>query len=53
MLTVKEAAAFAHVHPETIRRWIRSGVLKASRPGGRVLLIARAELDRVLAGGAA
>lgn len=43
-LTLKEAAEFASVHPNTIRNWIRSGFLKACRPG-RDLRIKRIDLE--------
>lgn len=33
MLTVPEAARRAGLHPETIRRWIRSGRLRSERVG--------------------
>jgi excisionase family DNA binding protein len=33
MLTVSEAATLAGKNPETIRRWIRSGKLRASKFG--------------------
>jgi len=32
-LTIKEAAAIAKVHPQTIRNWIKWGKLKAYKPG--------------------
>jgi excisionase family DNA binding protein len=43
-LTILEAAKFAHVHPCTIREWIKDGSLKASRVG-RVYRIRREDLD--------
>lgn len=46
MLDVRQAAAQAGRHPETIRRWVLSGKLTASRQGNR-LRIARSELDAV------
>lgn len=46
-LTVQEAAELAKVHEETVRRWIRAGVIHATvTPGGREYRIARAELER-------
>jgi excisionase family DNA binding protein len=46
MLTVPEAARRAKRDPETVRRWIRSGRLKATRIGTQHL-IDEAELDRI------
>jgi excisionase family DNA binding protein len=37
--TVREAAALAHRTPETIRRWVWSGRLAASRDGNRLLVL--------------
>lgn len=47
MLDVREAAALASRNPETIRRWIWSGRLRARREGNR-LLVARPELEELL-----
>ena len=49
MLTVSEAARRTGRHPETIRRWIWSGRMRAEKVGGRHL-IADAELERATAG---
>jgi excisionase family DNA binding protein len=38
MLTVPEAARRAGRHPETIRRWIRSGRLRSERVGTQHLV---------------
>ena len=38
VITVGEAASRVGRSPETVRRWIRSGRLPASRDGGRLLL---------------
>jgi excisionase family DNA binding protein len=46
MLTVPEAARRTKRDPETVRRWIRSGRLKATRIGTQHL-IEEADLDRV------
>ncbi|OGO22706.1 MAG: hypothetical protein A2144_06660 [Chloroflexi bacterium RBG_16_50_9] len=35
MLTVSEVAEVLHVHPNTVRAWSRSGLLKAYRVGYR------------------
>jgi excisionase family DNA binding protein len=45
MLTVAEAAARLKVHPETIRRAIRKGELRALRFGHRTVRIAPADLE--------
>jgi excisionase family DNA binding protein len=45
VLTVAEAADLVGLHPETIRRWIRTGRLRATRIG-RSYLIDADELRR-------
>ncbi len=35
MLSVKEVASILSVHPSTVRRWEREGLLKAYRVGPR------------------
>jgi excisionase family DNA binding protein len=50
LLTVKEAALLCRTSDQTIRRWIRCERIRATRPGGKSLLIERAEIDRLLAG---
>jgi len=47
MLTVREAARRTGRDPETIRRWIRAGKLRALREGRRQL-IDEADLDVVV-----
>lgn len=47
MITVPEAARHAAKDPETIRRWIRSGRLRARRIG-RQHVIDEADLDELL-----
>jgi excisionase family DNA binding protein len=47
MLTVPEAAKRVGKDPETIRRWIRSGRLKATRIGTQHI-IEEADLDGLL-----
>jgi excisionase family DNA binding protein len=32
--SVEEVATYFRVDPETVRRWVRSGRLKAAKPGG-------------------
>lgn len=52
MLTVPEAARRTKRDPETVRRWIRSGRLKATRIGTQHLIdeedLARLESDAML-----
>jgi excisionase family DNA binding protein len=50
MLTVPEAARRVHRNPETVRRWIREGRLRARRIGTQHL-IEEADLREVLAEG--
>lgn len=47
MLTVPEAARKADRNPETIRRWIRSGRLRAHKVGTQHV-IEDSDLDKVL-----
>ena len=47
MLTVPEAARRARRNPETIRRWIREGRLRATKVGTQHVL-EEADLDEVL-----
>jgi excisionase family DNA binding protein len=54
LLTIAEVARRVRVHPETVRRWIRSGRLRGVLPGGdrAGYRIARADLERFLDRGA-
>jgi len=47
MLTVPEAARRARRNPETIRRWIREGKLRATKVGTQHILDAK-DLDAML-----
>ena len=47
MLTVPEAARRAHRNPETIRRWIREGKLRATKVGTQHVLEEK-DLDAIL-----
>ncbi len=38
----------ADFHPETLRRWIRSGKVKVSKPSPRKTLIPKSEMVRLL-----
>jgi excisionase family DNA binding protein len=46
-LTVKEAAALARVHPDTIRDWLRSGVLRGKKFGRKCWRTTKAWLDEM------
>jgi len=52
VLTTAQAATVMQVHPETVRRLIKAGKLKAVRwhTNGGAFRIPRAELDRFLYG---
>jgi excisionase family DNA binding protein len=50
-ITVRDAASALRRHPETIRRWVWTGRVAARRQGNR-LLLSRADLATVAAGGA-
>jgi len=43
-LTINDAAALVHRSPETVRRWVWSGRLKA-RKAGRHLLVSRQDVE--------
>lgn len=49
-VTIREAAVLVQRTPETVRRWVWSGRLAASRDGNR-LLVARSDVERLLDGG--
>lgn len=46
LLTVDEVAERVKVHPETVRRWIKSGRLPAVRPGDGPYRVYSADFDR-------
>lgn len=50
LLTVQEAAERIRSSPESVRRWIRQGRIKAFRPGGTKLgyRIPEPEMERFL-----
>lgn len=51
MLTVEQVAQLTHRGEETVRRWLRSGLLRGIHPTGRgPWLIQRSELQRFLSG---
>ena len=45
--TAGELADIFDVHVDTIRRWIKSGAIRAIRPGGRAFRIAVDEIERL------
>jgi excisionase family DNA binding protein len=54
LLTVAQVASALQIVPGTVRSWIQSGALKASRPGngtqlGRTYRVRRADLDALVA----
>ncbi|MBV9322816.1 MAG: helix-turn-helix domain-containing protein [Chloroflexi bacterium] len=51
LLTVREVAERVRSSPETVRRWIRSGRLRAVRPGGTRLgyRVPESEVQRFIA----
>lgn len=54
IVTVKEAARFLHKHPDTVRRWIEVGKLKArhlSSGGHGIYAILRSDLLEVAISG--
>ncbi|MHB9035573.1 MAG: helix-turn-helix domain-containing protein [Armatimonadota bacterium] len=46
-LSVKEAAFYLHVQPRTVRAWILSGKLRASR-AGKSYIIPEPEVEKML-----
>jgi excisionase family DNA binding protein len=46
-ISVQLAAQLLMVHELTIRRWIKSGVLSASRVGPKLIRIPRSEIGRL------
>lgn len=46
-MSAYDAAQILHVHPKTLRKWIREGKLEASRAGKRHR-VRRADIDRML-----
>ncbi len=47
-ITVAEAAKRCDVHPQTIRRWIKEGVLQGYRVGPRNLRVRTSDLASVV-----
>jgi len=49
-LTMQEAADHIKVHYTTIQKYIYSGKLKVSRPGGKIVRICQEELELFMEG---
>lgn len=47
--TIQEVARLLQFSEQTIRDWVRSGRIKAARPGLRAWRIPRSEVERLLA----
>ena len=48
LLTVDQVAAELQLHPDTIRRFIREGKIKAVRISATVVRVKRSELDKFI-----
>ena len=46
--SVKEVANQLNVTVGTVRSWIKTGTLKASKPNGKNFIIVRTELDNLI-----
>lgn len=44
-LTVEEGASYLRVHPQTLRRWIKAGKVKAYRINRRTIRVKKEDLD--------
>ena len=52
-MLVGEAAEYARMHPQTLRRWIKKGLVPATRPSGLGRgrwYLKRSDLDKFLRG---
>ena len=49
LYTIHEVAEMLQFSEQTIRDWVRSGRIRAARPGARAWRIPRAEVDRLMA----
>lgn len=50
LLSVRQVAELFGLTEKTIRRWISKGVLPATRPGGKNLLIKRSDIVALVEG---
>jgi excisionase family DNA binding protein len=50
LLSVRQVAELFGLTDKTIRRWISKGVLPATRPGGKNLLIKRSDIVALVEG---
>ena len=48
LYTVQDIATMLQFSPQTVRKWIHSGRLKASRVSGRALRVQKTDLDHFL-----
>ncbi len=46
-LTMDEAAIYLKVHRHTIKEYIKRGILKANKPGGKLVRICLGELEKL------
>jgi excisionase family DNA binding protein len=47
-MTIAAAAAYADVHPVTIRRWVAAGRLPAYRVGPRLIKVDQDDLENIV-----
>ncbi|KKM06144.1 hypothetical protein LCGC14_1746980 [marine sediment metagenome] len=46
-LTMEEAAIYLKVHKHTIKSYIKRGLLKVNKPGGKLVRICLGELEKL------
>jgi excisionase family DNA binding protein len=51
LASVDEVAAYAQVHPKTVRRWLADGLLTRYNAGPRLIRLDLDEVDTMLRGG--
>lgn len=47
-LTVKEVAELLQVHPVSVCRWVREGIIPATRIGKRLTRIKKTDVEKLL-----